>query len=112
MRRTHGAEIRAVTLFRETGNDAQRTTPTRPVADRECRPGTADLLGRCFGFVYGHLDARTRVLDVDGLQNGIASMGLGHRLGELSLPWCWQGPSTCASGGCGGYPVTNDTSDG
>lgn len=70
---THGAEIRAVTLLCDTGNDTQCTTPARSVTDRECRPSSADLEWRRLGLVYGNLDARGRVVDVDCLRNINAS---------------------------------------
>ena len=64
---------------------------------------------RCLGLVYGDLDARGRVLDVDRLQNVVRINSVGT--GESSLPWYWKDPSTCVNEDCGGYPVTEDTSD-
>ena len=68
--RTHDTKIGAVALSGETGNDAQRTTPTRTVADCECCPCTADLMERRLELVQGDLDARGRVLDVECLREG------------------------------------------
>lgn len=99
---TDRAEIGAVSLFRETCNDAQRTTPTRPVSDRERRPSRADLMGRRLGLVDGNLDARGRVPDVDRLRRVSTCVSTSE---NVCLPWRWQDQSTCASGGYGGYPV-------
>jgi hypothetical protein len=109
---TDRAEIGAISLFRDTGNDAQRTTPTRTVTNRERRPGCADLMGRRLGLVYGHLDARGRVPDVDRLRKKGRCVNTCVSISGVCLPWRWQDRSTCASGGCGGYPVANDRSDG
>lgn len=71
---THGSEIRAVALLCETSDNTQCTTPTRTVTDRECCPGSADLMRRRLGLVHRNLDARGRVLNVDCLRNLIASV--------------------------------------
>jgi hypothetical protein len=109
---TDRAEIGAVSLLRDTGNDAQRTTSTRTVTDRERRPSGADLMGCRLGLVYSHLDARGRVPEVDRLRKkGVASIRASISE-NVCLPWHWEDRGTCASGGCGGYPVANDRSDG